>query len=510
VIQLGRLVRVQSPFPEPAPGETGLLRTERLFYDGVRRIQEVIIDPAVSLDGALAGEGGAALQGEAQLIASNAAEELDGAATPAMLESVQLGEGDGGGASQMNGTSMTPGTTTMLAREYVWGPGDWGVDELLVQYDAARRATWPILDSGADVIALCDLGNPNNSARVLTNIVYDAYGRVIGRSDPATPATGPPELRVGHKGLFFDRLDWGIVDPLTLEETPRLEPGATLLGYNRNRTLHVGWGRFLQRDPNATGLPVQAGLGFHGEGLGTGVQRFDLGLHYGDGVNVYEYLRSTPLGGSDPAGLFFSIGEVMGSSSQSVDLYTDYNDTVLDVGKSAAAMIRDWNFSYGLNQMLDMAWASDWSAGDDEYSHAVVTESEAIESVSGSRHIQAGMRLPSLAGFNRHHPFTNKHKKYTTEILNILNRAGVKDKGEALQWLDDVVFYVDKKKHKGRHKHAYHDRVVEELSAAMSAVNKNGTKKEIMANARKAFEAVAAKVKNQTHAEDILNNPNRR
>ncbi len=120
---------------------------------------------AVSLDGALAGEGGAALQGEAQLIASNAAEELDGAATPAMLESAQLGEGDGGGASQMNGTSMTPGTTTMLAREYVWGPGDWGVDELLVQYDAARRATWPILDPGGDVIALCDLGGANNSAR---------------------------------------------------------------------------------------------------------------------------------------------------------------------------------------------------------------------------------------------------------------------------------------------------------------------------------------------------------
>jgi hypothetical protein len=53
------------------------------------------------------------------------------------------------------------------AREYVWGPGDWGVDELLVQYDAARRATWPILDSGGDVTALCDLGNANISAREL-------------------------------------------------------------------------------------------------------------------------------------------------------------------------------------------------------------------------------------------------------------------------------------------------------------------------------------------------------
>ncbi len=330
---------------------------------------------AVSLDGALAGEGGAALQGEAQLIASNAAEELDGAATPAMLESVQLGEGDGGGASQMNGTSMTPGTTTMLAREYVWGPGDWGVDELLVQYDAARRATWPILDSGGDVIALCDLGGANNSARVLTNIVYDAYGRVIGRSNPATPATGPPELRVGHKGLFFDRLDWGIVDPLTLAETPRLEPGATLLGYNRNRTLHVGWGRFLQRDPNATGLPVQAGLAFHGDGFDTTVQGFDLAAHYGDGANVYEYIGSDPLGGGDPTGLMeFSLGGQM--ATMAINSWDSASGTLetaqlgLQSGFSLLAMVEEYQW----NTTLDADWASDWDLHDFDYYAGGITD----------------------------------------------------------------------------------------------------------------------------------------
>jgi hypothetical protein len=62
----------------------------------------------LKLNTSAAGEGGAALRGEAQLIASNAAEDLDGAATPAMLESAQLGEGgegDGGGTSQLNGSS---------------------------------------------------------------------------------------------------------------------------------------------------------------------------------------------------------------------------------------------------------------------------------------------------------------------------------------------------------------------------------------------------------------------
>jgi hypothetical protein len=235
-----------------------------------------------------------------------------------------------------------------------------------VQYDAGRRATWPILDSGGDVIALCDLGGANNSARVLTRIVYDAYGRVIGRSDPATPATGPPELRVGHKGLFFDRLDWGIVDPLTLAETPRLEPGATLLGYNRNRTLHVGWGRFLQRDPNATGLPVQAGLGFHGDGFDASVQGFDLAAHYGDGANVYEYVGSNPLGASDPTGLMeFSMAGQL--ATMAINSWESSSGTLesarmgVQTGFSLVGMID----AYAAMQIADVEWASDMSLPDD-------------------------------------------------------------------------------------------------------------------------------------------------
>jgi len=294
---------------------------------------------------------------------------------------------------------------------------------------------------------------------------------------------------------------------LTFEETPRLEPGARLIGYNRNRSVHVGWGRFLQRDPNATGLPVQAGLGFHGDGFVASVQGFDLAVHYGDGVNVYEYLRSSPLGGSDPAGLFFSIGDVMGGTSQAVDLYTDYNQEVIGAGKSAAAMIRDWNFSYGLNQMLDMAWASDWSAGDDEYSHAVVTESEVLGPMGDSRFAMSKMGMGPLAGYNRHHIFTNKHKKFTQDILNILNGSGVKDKREALQWLDESVIYVAKSKHKGRHKHAYHQRVIRELKKAMSQIDKSGTQEQILANARRAYSQVSLKLQKQIETKDILNNP---
>lgn len=94
--------------------------------------------------------------------------------------------------------------------------------------DTARRASWPLQDAGGDVIALCDCGGANGTARIITLLVYDAYGSVIGRDDPATPSTGTPELRVGHKGLFFDRLDGGIADPFTGGST--LDGGDTGVG----------------------------------------------------------------------------------------------------------------------------------------------------------------------------------------------------------------------------------------------------------------------------------------
>jgi len=40
---VGRLVRTQSPWPN-AESATGANRSERFFYDGVRRIQELVTD----------------------------------------------------------------------------------------------------------------------------------------------------------------------------------------------------------------------------------------------------------------------------------------------------------------------------------------------------------------------------------------------------------------------------------------------------------------------------------
>lgn len=136
------------------------------------------------------------------------------------------------------------------------------------------------------------------------NLAPDAHGAVIDRDDPyGTAASAGKELRVGHKGLFFDRFDAGISDPVTGAETPRLWPGARHSGYARNRTLHCNFGRWNQPDPNMTGLPVQASLAYHGNGLRAVVQGFDLRGHYGDGTNIYTYLGNAPWTRSDPQGL---------------------------------------------------------------------------------------------------------------------------------------------------------------------------------------------------------------
>ena len=44
---LGRLVRCQSPFPNIQEAVDGQVRSERYYYDGIRRIQETVLDPSI-------------------------------------------------------------------------------------------------------------------------------------------------------------------------------------------------------------------------------------------------------------------------------------------------------------------------------------------------------------------------------------------------------------------------------------------------------------------------------
>ncbi len=252
---------------------------------------KVLLDPVSETEEA-------AMAGDPAALAALAANpNLDGSvATLGTEESQSGGTGGGGG----------PPAGSVLNREYVWGPGDRGVDELLVQYDINRAPTWPLQDAGLDAIALCDLGGPtdptfpNGTGRMLWQATYDTYGSVL--TTEAFVGGQIPHLRAGHKGLFFDRLDVAVVNPSTGYEQPRLAPTAKLVGYERNRSLVCDVGRHAQRDLNATGVilltSVMQGLALSGE-----MSPFDLATLYGNGANVYQYLGSSPWGRSDPLGL---------------------------------------------------------------------------------------------------------------------------------------------------------------------------------------------------------------
>jgi len=148
-----------------------------------------------------------------------------------------------------------------VSREYVWGPGDQssggGVDELLCQWAWPSRDVpwWVISNAGGDCVALVTQATVGVPSRVAWQGAYDAYGQVIA----ARTIVSHPPLRAGHKGLFAERLDGGVAwltgsPTLGDLDRGRLEPPATLVYHNRNRTLSPTLGRFLQSDPNASGL----------------------------------------------------------------------------------------------------------------------------------------------------------------------------------------------------------------------------------------------------------------
>ncbi|MBX3408087.1 MAG: hypothetical protein KF869_15130 [Phycisphaeraceae bacterium] len=117
---LGRLIRTQSPFPNIEDGAiSGEVRSERFYYDGIRRIQEVVTDPLLSIETLMAGGGGEGWgELEALALAATEAEELDTKATTLGLEEGQVAMLGGGGGSP------APVIYTYVAREYVWGTGD--------------------------------------------------------------------------------------------------------------------------------------------------------------------------------------------------------------------------------------------------------------------------------------------------------------------------------------------------------------------------------------------------
>jgi len=98
------------------------------------------------------------------------------------------------------------------------------------------------------------------------------------------------------------------------------------LYYNRNRWYSPALGRFTSCDPNETALPVVTALLMNGEAWSILADGFSAAGHFGDGMNLYQYLGSNPLAASDPLGL------------SDWDWFEEVDDTIVGMaGEKAAA-----------------------------------------------------------------------------------------------------------------------------------------------------------------------------
>lgn len=76
-----------------------------------------------------------------------------------------------------------------------------------------------------------------------------------------------------------------------------------LIGRMLSRAYDPLWGRFLQRDVNATGQPVLGEADLHGQPLDPDSADFNVRAVCGNGPSLYAYLKAGPRGHADPHGL---------------------------------------------------------------------------------------------------------------------------------------------------------------------------------------------------------------
>jgi YD repeat-containing protein len=405
---LGRLVRKLSPWP----GTPTLQRTEHFYYDGIRRVSETITDPLLT---------------------------------------------DGEEPVDMKGEDDVPTQqySTVTDREYIWGPGS--VDELVCQiYDSGARA-YAILDIGGNVTGLV-----NATGGIIEQYVFDPYGQALLRE---TPGGQDPRNRIGHKGLFFDRLDADTT-------APQLAPSAFGLYQNRNRTFAPRIGRFLQRDPNASGAPVLRTSAFLGRAIAVVIDNSPKRI-YPDGQNTYAFLGGSPALRTDPSGLFMGglIGAMLPQTA--MDLYMDYNENAISTGSSMGSWMRGMFENYALGQMDEALWSQNWYRADDDYSGAVVMPARPPNAiVDGNTYTLPVARL-------RHHLATNKNfragRKWSIAFKSIFDRANMSmnNKANIMEIEDEVLAACHRTRARGgrtHHADAYHQWVHDRLSRAVGTL----------------------------------------
>lgn len=97
----------------------------------------------------------------------------------------------------------------------------------------------------------------------------------------------------------------------------------------------------------------------------------DLRAHTRDGASAQLYLRSKPIYGADPFGLFdLSLVGLLAASTTASQIQSDMSQSVLETGVDAMFAAREFFLGIAVDAELDMEWASDWSQRDDAFSRS--------------------------------------------------------------------------------------------------------------------------------------------
>lgn len=295
---LGRLGRLQRPLT----GYAGYVHTEHYYYDGARRVQEV-------------------------------------------FRGVQAG---GGSEENSESESTAPTLVTWTDREYIHtaGPGSY-IDEYVCEVTNLATSQSPLFhlqDGNYTVVGLV-----NASGAVVRQHTFSPYGQLLYAEDLQAAAWS----RIGHQGLFFDRLD----APQGYRD---LSPMAVGQYQNRNRTYDPTVGRWLQRDPNGTGGLVNAMSAGGGERIALSLLPPDRSSVFLDGANGHVAYRNRPTSVTDSTGLFIGYIGTMSSSSIAGAIRDDQIDSGVKAFMSLNAMLQGAAF----DTALLASWAEEWDQDD--------------------------------------------------------------------------------------------------------------------------------------------------
>jgi hypothetical protein len=389
-------------------------------------------------------------------------------------------------------------------REYIWGPGDGpaGIYEILVQFDMSRSPWWMLQDAGGDLVAMCVVGGSGvgGSARVVHSYQFDAYGQCLRASQLIANSSTfvVPYTRLGHKGLFLDRIDVGVATAVgggtstTYVDNPRVvgggygsggtlaSPTGSIVRYFvNNRSYTPEYAIWNQRDPNHSGQVVLDDLGFHGETIHPASIRLGMLMLYGDGGSLRQYLASSPHQRHDPSGLFIGMVGMAATMPTMVTVNADYNDEVLSAGISLRSMVQDYfGFGYSMAVMDMMDTAMDWSASDEVLLPSMIDEmAESVPVKDGPA--QAGIitsawkkaaRAVNKKGNVAHH-IVSHYGKAAANFRDMLSKNGV----STFDFQDVAMNMAEMSSafHKGRHRNVYHQNVLNEVKRALEQGEKN-------------------------------------